>query len=93
MNHGNYAISLSDVVKWLGTSGERGIEIYPGFAAAKPLFDGDRVIGVQVQDRGVDKDGKPKPNFEAGPEIHAKCVIFGEGPRGSCTKEVIEKLG
>src|SRR5215831_16616960 len=66
LNHGNYAISLSDVVKWLGTKAEeRGIEIYPGFPAALPLFDGKRVIGVQVQDRGVDKDGHHKGVFEA----------------------------
>ncbi len=94
VNHGNYAISLSDVVKWLGAKAEeRGVEIYPGFAASKPIFDGDRVVGVQVQDRGLDKDGKPKSVFEAGPEIHAKCVVFGEGTRGSCTKILIDKLG
>jgi electron-transferring-flavoprotein dehydrogenase len=94
MNHGNYAISLSDVVKWLGTKAEeRGIEIYPGFPAARPIFEGRRVVGVQVQDRGVDKDGKHKGVFEAGPEIRAKCVVFGEGTRGSCTKVVIETLG
>ena len=94
MNHGNYAISLSDVVKWLAAKAEeRGIEIYPGFAASKPIYDGNRVVGVQVQDRGIDKDGKPKGVFEPGPEIYAKCVVFGEGTRGSCTKEVIEKLG
>ncbi|HME73997.1 MAG TPA: NAD(P)/FAD-dependent oxidoreductase, partial [Myxococcota bacterium] len=94
MNHGNYAISISDVVKWLGTKAEeRGIEIYPGFPAARPLFEGNRIVGVQVQDRGIDKDGKPKPNFEPGPKIFAKCVVFGEGTRGSCAKVVIEKLG
>ena len=93
VNHGNYAISLSDVVKWLGAKAEeRGIEIYPGFAASKPIFDGNRVVGVQVQDRGVDKDGKAKGVFEPGPEIYAKCVVFGEGPRGSCSKVVIDKL-
>ena len=94
VNHGNYAISLSDVVKWLGEKATaRGIEIYPGFPASSPIFDGERVVGVQIQDRGIDKDGKRKSVFEAGPEIHAKCVIFGEGPRGSCSKVVIEKLG
>ena len=94
VNHGNYAISLSDFVKWLAEKAEaRGIEIYPGFPAARPLYDGDRVVGVQVQDRGVDADGKQKGVFEAGPEIYAKCVIFGEGPRGSCTKQLLEKFG
>ncbi len=92
-NHGNLVISLSDVVKWLAQQAEeREIEIYPGFPASKLLFQGERVIGVQIQDRGIDKDGKPKGVFEAGPEIIAKCVVLGEGPRGSCTKQLLEKL-
>ncbi len=68
-NHGNYAISVSDVVKWLGTKAEeRGIEIYPGFPAHVPLFEGKRVVGVQIQDKGVDKDGHQKGVFEPGPK-------------------------
>jgi electron-transferring-flavoprotein dehydrogenase len=91
-NHGNLICSLSDVVKWMAEQAEaRGIEIYPGFPAAKLLFDGDRVVGVQIQDRGIDKDGSPKGNFEPGPEIFAKCVVLAEGPRGSCTKQLLDK--
>ncbi len=92
-NHGNLVVSLSDMVKWLGEKAEeRGIEIYPGFAAYKPLFDGERVSGVQIQDMGLDRNGEPKATFEPGPEIHAKVVVFGEGPRGSCTREVVDRL-
>jgi electron-transferring-flavoprotein dehydrogenase len=41
-NHGNYVISLSDVVKWLGSHAENlGVEIYPGFAAAEILYRED----------------------------------------------------
>lgn len=66
LNHGTYAISLSDVVKWLASQAEaRGV---PGFPTAKPIFDGRRVIGVQVMDRGIDKDSKPKGVFEPGAE-------------------------
>ena len=93
VNHGNYAISLSDFVKWLSAKAEElEIEIYPGFAAARPIFEGDRIVGVQIQDRGIDADGKQKGVFEAGPEIYAKCVVFGEGPRGSCTKQLLDKF-
>ena len=89
-NHGNLVVSLSDVVKWLAEQAEqREIEIYPGFPAAELLFEDGRVVGVQIQDRGVDKDGKQKGVFEPGPEIHARCVILGEGPRGSCTKQLL----
>jgi electron-transferring-flavoprotein dehydrogenase len=92
-NHGNFVVSLSEVTKWLAEQAEaREIEIYPGFAAAKLLFEGDRVAGVQIQDRGIDKDGKAKGVYEPGAEIYAKCVVLGEGPRGSCTKQLLEKL-
>ena len=93
VNHGNYAISLSDMVKWMSEKAEAlGIEIYPGFPAAKPLFEGDRVVGVQIQDRGIDKNGSHKSVFEPGAEIFAKCVLFVEGPRGSCTKLLLDRL-
>jgi electron-transferring-flavoprotein dehydrogenase len=92
-NHGNVVISLNEVVAWLAEqAAEREIEVYPGFPASKLIFEGDKVVGVQIQDRGVDKDGKQKGVFEAGPEIYASCVVLGEGPRGSCTKQLLEKL-
>jgi len=92
-NHGNLVVSLSDMVKWLGKQcEERGIDVYPNFAARRPIFEGDRVAGVQINDLGVDKDGNQKGTFEPGPEIYAQCVVFGEGPRGSCTKRVVEEF-
>ena len=34
-NHGNYIISLGNVVRWMGQQAEAlGVEIFPGFAAA-----------------------------------------------------------
>jgi electron-transferring-flavoprotein dehydrogenase len=91
-NHGNLICSVSDIVKWLHEQAEaRGVEVYPGFPASKLLFEGERVAGVRIQDRGIDKDGKPKPNFEAGADIYARCVVLGEGTRGSCTKQLFQK--
>ena len=92
-NHGNLVVSLNEVVKWLAEqAAEREIDVYPGFPAAVLLYDGDRVAGVRIQDRGIDKQGERKPGFEAGPEIYAKCVVLGEGPRGSCTKQLVERF-
>jgi electron-transferring-flavoprotein dehydrogenase len=61
-NHGNYVVSLGNVVRWLGTQAEAaGVEIYPGFAAAEILFNEDgSVKGVATGDLGVGKDGKPR---------------------------------
>jgi electron-transferring-flavoprotein dehydrogenase len=93
-NHGNLVVSLSEMVKWLGEKAEeRGIAVYPGFPASQVLFEGSRVAGVQIQDRGIDRDGKQKSVFEPGPIIVAKVVVFGEGPRGSCVKQVAQELG
>src|ERR1700761_9778288 len=40
-NHGNYIVSLGNVVRWLGTQAEElGVEIYPGFAASELLGEG-----------------------------------------------------
>lgn len=45
-NHGNYVVSLSQMVRWMGQQAEEeGVEVYPGFAAAEVLYD-DKVQGT-----------------------------------------------
>ncbi len=93
-NHGNYVISLSDVVKWLGAQAEgMGVEIYPGFAAAEILYrDDGSVRGVATGNLGVGRDGKPTDNFQLGMELHAKYTLFAEGARGHLGKQLISKF-
>src|ERR1700757_1933654 len=92
-DHGNYVISLNKFVKWLGSKVEEtGITVFTGFAGSQLLFDGDRVVGVRTDDKGVDKEGHPKSNFEPGYDLQAKVVILAEGPRGSLTKDLIRKF-
>jgi electron-transferring-flavoprotein dehydrogenase len=92
-NHGNVIISLNKAVRWMAEQAEAaGVEIYPGFAAAKILRDGERVLGVQTRDSGVSKDGSQKPNFEPGMDIKAGVTVFGEGPRGHLTKSLTRDL-
>ena len=92
-NHGNYIVSLGDVVRWLGEqAGELGVEIYPGFAAAEVLYDEKgRVAGVATGDLGLGRDGKPGDNYTRGMELRGKYTLFGEGARGSLSKQVIAK--
>src|SRR2546427_9629156 len=73
-DHGNYVISLNRFVKWLGSKVEEtGITIFTGFAGSELLFssdgDGDRVTGVRTDDKGVDKENRPKSNFEPGYDL------------------------
>jgi electron-transferring-flavoprotein dehydrogenase len=92
-DHGNYVISINRFVKWLGNKVEEaGVTIFTGFAASEILVEGDRVIGVRTDDKGVDKSNQQKSNFEPGYDLHAKTVIFAEGTRGSCTKQLIGRF-
>ncbi|GAC1414150.1 MAG: electron transfer flavoprotein-ubiquinone oxidoreductase [Candidatus Velthaea sp.] len=92
-NHGKYVASLSRLTKWLGEKAEAaGADVFPAFPGQELLWEGDRVIGVRVGDKGIGHDGKPKANFEPGPDLMAKVVVLGEGPRGTLAKTAIAKL-
>ena len=64
-NDGNYIISLSKLVQWLGAQAEElGVEIYPGFAAAEVLYDAKGAVrGVATADVGIAKDGSKKDTY------------------------------
>jgi electron-transferring-flavoprotein dehydrogenase len=94
-NHGYYVVSLNRLTAWLGEKCEEaGVNIFPEFPGADLLYDeNDRVTGVRTGDKGIDKEGKPRANFEPGVDLRAKVTVLGEGPRGSLTKKLIERLG
>jgi electron-transferring-flavoprotein dehydrogenase len=92
-DHGNFVISINKFVKWLaGKVEEAGITIFTGFAGSELLYEGDRVIGVRTDDKGVDKQNQPKSNFEPGYDVKAKVVVLAEGTRGSLTKQLVQKF-
>src|SRR5438128_5215503 len=92
-DYGNYVISLNRFVKWLGSKVEEaGVTVFTGFAGSELLFHGERVTGVRTDDKGLDKQNQPKSNFEPGYDLQAKIVILAEGPRGSLTKQLIQKF-
>jgi len=94
-NKGFYVISLSKFTKWLaGIAEELGVNIFPGFAGTQVLYASDRkkIVGIRTGDKGLEKDGTPKSNFEPGMDLLAKITVFGEGARGSLMKDIAEKL-
>jgi electron-transferring-flavoprotein dehydrogenase len=93
-NHGNYVVSLANVCRWLAKNAEAlGVEIYPGFAAAETLYDGNgAVAGVATGDMGIGKDRRHKDGFTRGMELHGKYTLFAEGARGSLSKQIIERF-
>ncbi len=92
-NHGNYVISLSKLVEWMGELAEEmGIDIFPGFSATEVLYEDGKVVGVRTGDKGIGPDGEKKANYEPGIDLKAKITVFGDGSRGNLTKELIKRF-
>lgn len=93
-NAGNYVASLGSFCRWLAVQAEAlGVEIFPGFAAADVLFDGEGAVrGVITGDMGVGADGEHKDGFAPGMELRARTTIFAEGSRGHLGRKLIERF-
>ncbi|HBR58589.1 MAG TPA: electron transfer flavoprotein [Blastocatellia bacterium] len=93
-NKGKYIVSLSKICEWLGSKcEEEGINIFPDFPASEVLYgENEQVIGIRTGDKGIDKEGHQKANFEAGVDLLAKVTVLGEGSRGSLTKQLTARL-
>jgi electron-transferring-flavoprotein dehydrogenase len=89
-NKGTYTLSLGNLCRWLaGQAEELGVEIFPGFAAAEVLFNGDgSVKGVATGDMGIARDGSRRADYQPGIELHARYTFLAEGARGHLTKEL-----
>jgi electron-transferring-flavoprotein dehydrogenase len=93
-NHGNKVVSLAKLTRWLaGLVEQAGVNVFPGFAGVEILEDGSRVAGVRTGDKGINAAGERKGNFEPGIDLRARVTVFGDGPRGYLSKELIRKRG
>jgi electron-transferring-flavoprotein dehydrogenase len=91
-NHGNYIISLGQFCRWLAAQAENlGVNVFPGFSAAEIIYENNSVVGIITGDKGLDKNGQPKSNFQPGMELRAKQVMFAEGCRGSLTQTLFPR--
>src|SRR6266849_2458920 len=61
------------------------------FGGAQLIYEGEGVAGVITEDKGVDKNGRPKDNYTPGYELRARVTVLAEGPRGSLTKDLVAK--
>jgi len=92
-NHGCYVTSLNRLVKWMADLAEKdGTHVFNGFAASELLYDGNRVVGVRTGDRGIDREGVQKSNFEPGVDIRATVTILADGVRGNLTKTLVSRF-
>jgi electron-transferring-flavoprotein dehydrogenase len=93
-NHGNKVVSLAKFNRWLGAMVEgAGVNIFPGFAGTDILEENSNVVGIRTGDKGIDASNERKGNFEAGIDLRAKVTVFGDGPRGYLSKELIRRRG
>ncbi len=93
-NVGKYAISLGNLCRWMGERAEQlGVNVFPGFAAADVLYEGDRVVGVATGDAGISAAGERKATFEPGYELRGRFTLFAEGCRGHLGKQLIARHG
>ena len=96
-NHGNFIVSISQLVPWLGAKVEAaGVDIFTGFAAASAIFnEAGAMAGVRLGDMGRIRDGTDAgaegANFTPGAEIHAPITVLAEGCRGSISKQLIAR--
>ncbi|MBI2287763.1 MAG: 4Fe-4S dicluster domain-containing protein [Chloroflexi bacterium] len=92
-HHGNYVLSLSEMVNWLaGIARELGVEIYTGFAAKELVVADNSVKGIKLGDKGLDKDKRKQSNYSPGEIIEAKVTVFGEGSLGQLSEKMVNRF-
>lgn len=92
-NHGCYVASLGKLVRWMARlCEEHGVDVCPEFPAIELLYEGEKVAGVRIGDKGRDREGRPKANFEPGIDVRARVTVLGEGPRGTLARQAEKRL-
>lgn len=95
-HHGDYSVSISRLVKWMGqVATALGVEILTGLAAQEVVYDpkAGQVTGVRLVDQGLEKHGSPQPNALPGETVQARMVVLAEGCDGLVTEQFIQKAG
>lgn len=90
-NHGNYVVSLCELVRWLGAQAEAmGVNVFTGFPAASLLVQGPKVMGVRTAASGLDRDGRPQSGYAAPTDLVAKVTALAEGTRGTLSQAYLQ---
>lgn len=83
-NHGNYSVSLCEVVRWMGERAEAlGVDLFPGFPADALLVEGRAVRGVRTTPTGLTREGGQTADFMPATDLTAKVTVLTEGTRGT----------
>ncbi|HEX7023655.1 MAG TPA: NAD(P)/FAD-dependent oxidoreductase, partial [Gemmatimonadales bacterium] len=86
-NHGYYAASLCEMVRWLGGQAEGlGVNLFAGYPADALLVEGTRVRGVRTTPSGLDRSGRPGPDYQPPTDLTARITVLTEGTRGTLSQ-------
>jgi electron-transferring-flavoprotein dehydrogenase len=92
-NKNAYAVSISELVNWLAEIAIKlGVEIYTGFVAKEVIIENNRVKGVKLGAKGLDKERHPLSNYVPGEIIEAKVTVLGEGSAGLLAEGVVKQF-
>jgi electron-transferring-flavoprotein dehydrogenase len=92
-NHGNEVVSVAALARFQQrTAEEAGAYVLTETSASQLLVQDGRVVGVRTGDKGRDRDGEPKGNFEPGTDMTAKAVVLAEGCWGHLTGAAIKEF-
>ena len=92
-NHGNYVVSVAELNRWLGEKAEEmGAYLLAETTGDKLLVEDGAVVGVRTGDKGRDKSGGQKGNFEPGSDVIAKATVLAEGCWGHLTGAALKAL-
>ena len=92
-NKNAYSVSISELVNWMARIAIKlGVEIYTGFAAKEIVVENNRVKGIKLGDKGLDKERHPLSNYVPGEIIEAKVTVLGEGSAGLLAEDVVKRF-
>jgi electron-transferring-flavoprotein dehydrogenase len=92
---GGLVLSIGQFMQWVGAQVQStgAVQIWPSTPVGQALIEGDRVIGIQLLDQGVDKAGHPADGFTPGMEVRAPLTVIGDGPVGAIGQQIDAHFG
>jgi electron-transferring-flavoprotein dehydrogenase len=92
-NHGAEVISVAALARYQQRRAEEaGAYVLTETAASQLIVTDGRVQGVRSGDKGRDKAGGPRSNFEPGTDIKAQATVLAEGSWGHLTGAAIREF-
>ena len=93
-NHGNHIVSVAELARFMAERAEEaGAYLLTETVADKLLISDGVVQGIRTGDKGRDKEGGEKSNFEPGADVVARYTVLAEGVWGHLTGAAIKDLG